>query len=104
MVIDGIFRDFVCRVYPLNDEDILALQQCFKSVMIEKKGFILKEGEQTQTLFFIRSGFFRGYYLKDIDEITLNFYFGPSFYADIVSVHDQAPTRYNVQCMDAGEV
>ncbi len=104
MVIDSALKEFVCKVYPLNDEDVLALQQCFKRVMVEKKDFILKEGQQTQTLFFIRSGIFRGYYLKDIEEFTLNFYFGPTFYADIVSIHDQTPTRYNVQCMDAGEV
>lgn len=103
-MIDPAFKDFVSRIYPLSDDVLFALQQCFEPVFIGKKEFLIKEGQVTQQLFFLKSGIFRGYYSKDIEEITLNFYFGPTFYAEIVSIHEKTPTRYNVQAMEAGEV
>ncbi len=103
-MIDPTFKSFVSRIYPLNDEEVTALQRCFKPKQIDKKAYILVEGEITRQLFFIKSGVYRGFYIKDIDEITLSFYFGPTFYADIVSIHDQVPTKHNVQAVEAGEV
>ncbi|MBC8033185.1 MAG: Crp/Fnr family transcriptional regulator [Chitinophagaceae bacterium] len=103
-MIDNVFKEFLNRIYPLSDRDIEVLQEAFEPGQIDKKGFLLKEGQVTNQLFFIKSGIYRGYYVKDIDEITVNFYFGPTLYADIASIFDKVPTKYNMQAWEGGEV
>jgi len=54
-MIDPSLKFLIERVYPFTDEEILALQNSFTSKKIEKNGFILKEGQHTEALFFIKS-------------------------------------------------
>jgi len=56
-MIDPSLKFLIERVYPFTDEEILALQNSLTSKKIEKNGFILKEGQHTEALFFIKSGY-----------------------------------------------
>lgn len=49
-------------------------------------------------------GNFRSYYLKDIDEITANFFFAPTFYGDVVAIKEKNPTRINLQALEEASV
>lgn len=101
---DKALKSLVDRIFPLGEEELEALQSVFTCKVLAKNEFILKEGQSTRVLFFIKSGIFRGFYMKDVDEITFNFFFGPTFYADPVSVFENKPTLQNIQALEGGEV
>ncbi|MBC7934224.1 MAG: Crp/Fnr family transcriptional regulator [Rhizobacter sp.] len=103
-MIDKALKLLIERVYPLGDQEISALQSMFTSKKVDKNCFVLKEGQQTQSLFFLKSGIYRGYYVKDIDEITFNFFFGPTFYADTAGILENKPTLQNICALEAGEI
>ncbi len=103
-MIDNAFKLLIEKVYPLTDNEISVLQNMFSLKKVDKNAFILKEGHQTQTLFFIKSGIYRGFYIKDMEEITFNFFFGPTFYADTAGVAEGNPTLQNICALEAGEV
>lgn len=97
-------KQLIDRIYPLSEEASTLLEGVFTKKLVEKNDFILKEGQLSQKLFFIKSGIFRGYYIKDIDEITFNFFFGPTFYADTAAIVEKTPTLQNLQALQSGEV
>jgi len=103
-MIDNAFKLLIEKVYPLTDNEISVLQNMFALKKVDKNAFILKEGHQTQTLFFIKSGIYRGFYIKDMEKITFNFFFGPTFYADTAGVAEGNPTLQNICALEAGEV
>lgn len=72
-------KQLIDRIYPLSEEASAVLETVFTTRMVEKNDFILKEGQLTEKLFFIKSGIFRGFYIKEIDEITFNFFSGLRF-------------------------
>ena len=51
------------------------------------------------SIYYINDGIFRGYYRKDNNEITANFYFGPTIMTDLIAVRSSKETRMNVQAL-----
>jgi CRP/FNR family transcriptional regulator, anaerobic regulatory protein len=41
----------------------------------------------------------RGYYNKEDEDITANFFFGPTIMTDLIAVRGEIPTRMNVQAL-----
>lgn len=104
-MVDPALQTLLARVYPeLPEVAALAFEAAFVPTVIEKRAHLLKEGDATHHLFFIRSGLFRGYVVKDIDELTTNFYFGPTFYADVPAITRRQPVRIAVQALERSEV
>lgn len=102
--VDALLKSFVHRFHPLTDEELLLFQQTFQRTTVQKKGFVLREGDANGRLFFFRSGIFRGYYNKNKKEVTAHFFFGPTIFADVVSITENAPVRINVQALEPAEV
>lgn len=94
------FKSLTNSIYPLTDEEAAALKAHFKPRKIAKKEFLFKEGELNHCLYYIDSGTFRGYCLKDEKELTFGFYFSPTFYANIIAIKEQTPSKYSVQALD----
>lgn len=101
---DPVFATFLSRFFPLGEAALRTLEAAFKKGTVDKRGYVLNEGDSTQDLFFLKSGVYRGYNLKGYSEHTFNFFFGPTFYADIVAVQSGTPTLSNIQALEGGEV
>lgn len=61
---------FLDSIYPLSEGLRKALMERLQVVELTKKDFILKEGQISHNIYFIESGFFKSYHLKEGKEIT----------------------------------
>lgn len=98
------FKSLLNRIYPLSDEEAIALRSQFKPRKVAKKDFLFKEGEHTNCLYYINSGTFRAHCLKDFEEFTLNFFFSPTFYANTIAISERAPSLFSLQAIDEAVV
>lgn len=95
----------VQRFASLSNQEAELLYNLFEPpYSVQKKQHILVEGKQSNSLFFLWNGYLRGYYRKDGEEITTNFYFGPNFFGDMASIRSKMPTRLNVQALEDVQV
>ncbi len=96
----AIFHAYLQRFCPVSIEEADALFDLFTPLSLARKQHCQQEGQRVQNIFFVETGMLRGYYLKDGDEITSSFYFGPTIMGDVVALREQTPTRLNIQALD----
>lgn len=89
------------RFVNLNNEELEAFVSVFTPFKIQKLDHLFLEGEMVSCLYYINDGVFRGYYNKGNNEITANFYFGPTMFTDLIAVRENKPTMMNIQALKA---
>lgn len=87
------------RFVILNDEELEAFAAIFTPFKIQKLDHLFLEGEMVSSIYYINDGVLRGYYKKDTNEITANFYFGPTMLTDLIAVRENKKTRMNIQAL-----
>lgn len=97
---EATFHQFLQRFCPFTEAEAQALFACFQPYHLARKQHCQQEGENVQHIYFAETGFLRGYYIKEGDEITSIFYFGPTMLGDVVALREQIPTRLNIQALD----
>lgn len=97
---NAIFRQFLQRFCPFTEAEANALFELFQPWSLARKQCCQQEGERVQHIYFAETGLLRGYYLKEGNEITSNFYFGPTLLGDVVALREQAPTQLNIQALE----
>jgi CRP/FNR family transcriptional regulator, anaerobic regulatory protein len=91
------FKKFTEELYQLNEEELNVLKQEFAPLAVKKMNHLIAEGDKVEELYFINSGFLRGYYIKDGEEFTTAFYYGPIFLTDIFAIRNNSKTVFNLQ-------
>lgn len=91
-----IFTDFFGEV---PDEDLAMLASMFRPVAVSKMNHLYSEGDNVTKLYFVSRGTLRGYYCKDGEEHTCNFFFGPCMVTDLFSVRQDITTQMNLQAL-----
>jgi CRP/FNR family transcriptional regulator, anaerobic regulatory protein len=71
---------------------------------LRKGEHLLREGEISNSLFFIRKGLMRYYYLVDGVEHTGQFFDEGMFFADLFSMTTQAPAIQNIDALEPCEI
>ncbi len=92
-------RFFLSRFEKLTDQEMDAFIAIFKPLTIKKLDHLFLEGEMVSSIYYINDGVMRGYYNKENEEITTNFYFGPTMVTDLIAVRGEIPTKMNVQAL-----
>ncbi|NHN24094.1 Crp/Fnr family transcriptional regulator [Flavobacterium jejuense] len=90
---------FLSRFATLSEEEIAAFTAIFSPVSIKKLDHLFVENDKVTTIFYINDGLMRGYYNNGNNEITTNFYFGPTIMTDLIAVREHKPTQMNVQAL-----
>ena len=90
---------FTSNFVELTQEEINLLQNLFEPVDVKKMNHILVSGTYVKDLFFFEKGIFRVYVLKDGQEFTTKFLFGPTIYAELFSLRKATPTFLNIQAL-----
>ena len=90
---------FLSRFEKLSEEELDAFTGIFKSLTIKKLDHLFLEGQMVSSIYYINDGIMRGYYNKENEEITTNFYFGPTIFTDLIAVRGETPTLMNVQAL-----
>lgn len=90
---------FLQRFEVLTEEEIAAFISIFKPMEIRKLDHLFVEGERVSRIYFLNEGIMRGYLHTATGEVTSNFYFGPTMFADLMAVRAFEPTKMNVQAL-----
>ncbi|WP_309640253.1 Crp/Fnr family transcriptional regulator [Flavobacterium sp.] len=90
---------FLSRFEKLSEEEFAAFVAIFTPIDIKKLDHLFLENEKISSIYYIDQGILRGYYNKGNNEITTNFYFGPTIMTDLIAVRSQKETQMNVQAL-----
>lgn len=90
---------FTSRFETLSEEESKALLRIFKPISIKKKEHLFIENQMVKEIYFVSDGILRGYYIKDGNEITSNFLFGPTIFTELNTVRNLIPTKINMQAI-----
>ncbi|SOD96118.1 Crp/Fnr family transcriptional regulator [Spirosoma fluviale] len=99
---NAIFYQFLQRFCPFTETESDALFALFEPLAAGRKQHLQQEGDRVERVYFVQSGVLRGYYLKEGEEITSNFYFGPTLTGDVVALREKTTTRLNIQVIEEG--
>ncbi len=98
-------EQLISRIHPMSQGAKEAFVSKFKEAQhLKKKEFLIKEGQLVDGLYYVASGVLRAYYEKDGEEVTFNFYFGPTIFTDFISVYEKTPSKMNVVVLEDCEV
>jgi len=90
---------FLSRFAKLSDEELEAFIAIFSPVSIKKLDHLFLEKEMVSSIYYVNDGVLRGYYNAGNNEITTNFYFGPTIMTDLIAVRNHEPTQMNIQAL-----
>lgn len=91
-------------IVSLTEEEEQAFINILEVKLLDKKEYLLKQGEICNKITFINSGCLRAFYNVDGVENTVQFFFGDSWYTDYASFLTGNPAVENMQALEATEV
>ena len=89
----------------LDDKTAACLCKYIKPISLEKKDFLLKEGQICRSIYFVKKGCLRMYFNKDkgTEQIT-QFAMENWWISDYFSFIDSKPSEYFIQAVEKSEV
>lgn len=79
------------------------IDERIESRVIPPKTILLKEGDIADTLFLVKKGCLRLFFLKDGKEITFQFFFEKECVASFDSMHRQEPSLFSLESIESTE-
>jgi CRP-like cAMP-binding protein len=97
-------KAFITKYVTLSDVELETIAHKFKSKIVKKKNFLLRQGETCKDLVIVQKGCLRLYYLKDDIEVSVWFAFQHSSAIEIYSFISENPSDYFLQAIEDSEV
>jgi CRP-like cAMP-binding protein len=97
-------KKFISRFAILSDAELEEIANKFKSKVVKKNSYVLKEGDTCKDLVFVQKGCLRLYYVKDDIEVSVWFAFRYSSAIEIYSFISENPSAYFLQAIEDSEV
>lgn len=95
---------FISKYVDLSEAELEEITNKFKSKVIKKNSYLLRQGETCKDLVFVKKGCLRLYYLKDGIEISVWFAFQHSSAIEIYSFISENPSNYFLQATEDSKV
>ena len=95
---------FISKYVNLSDEELEDITNKFKSKILKKNDYLLREGDTCKDLAFVQKGCLRLYYLNDDIEVSVWFAFEQSSAIEIYSFISGNPSNYFIQAVEDSEV
>ncbi len=97
-------KKFISRFVTLSDAELEEITGKFKSKVVKKNNYVLKEGDTCRDFVFVQKGCLRLYYVKDDIEVSVWFAFQHSSAIEIYSFISEKPSDYFLQAIEDSEV
>ncbi len=97
-------KTFLSQYVSLSDYEWEEITNKFKSKVLRKNDFLLREGDTCNDLVFVQSGCLRLYYLKEDIEVSVWFAFPQSSAIEIYSFISGNPSNYFLQAIEDSEI
>jgi CRP/FNR family transcriptional regulator, anaerobic regulatory protein len=91
-------------IVTLTQEEEEAFVNILEVKLLNKKDFLLKQGDICNTISYINSGCLRAFYNVDGVENTVQFFFEDSWYTDYASFLTGNPAVENMQALEPTEI
>lgn len=92
---------YIQSITNFSEESYNILQPALKEMDIKKGDYLLKEGEVSNSIFFIKRGYCRTYYNKDGKDINTGFFFEHDFVTNLNSLTKREKSKYNIEACEA---
>ena len=97
-------KQFINKYTSLSPDALEEIAGKFKSRVIKKYDYLLREGETCRDLVFVQKGCLRLYYLKEDIEVSVWFAFAQSSAIEIYSFISENRSDYFLQAIEDGEI
>lgn len=97
-------KDYCKRIVPLTVRELQLIDKYFEPRQLEKKEFLLENGEICDFIAFIASGSIRHFHVKDGDEKTCDISFEKAWVTDFSGFSSGAPAKMNLQALESTTV
>lgn len=97
-------KTFISKYVNLSDVELEDITNKFKSKVVKKNNYLLRQGDTCKDLVFVQKGCLRLYYLKDDIEVSVWFAFQQSSAIEIYSFISENPSNYFLQAIEDSEV
>ena len=97
-------KNFILKYVNLSEVELEDITNKFKSKVVKKNNYLLREGDTCKDLVFVQKGCLRLYYLKDDIEVSVWFAFQQSSAIEIYSFISENPSNYFLQAIEDSEV
>lgn len=97
-------KTFIAKYVTLPDTELEDIANTFKSKLVKKNTYLLRQGDTCKDLVFVQKGCLRLYYLKDDIEVSVWFAFPQSSAIEIYSFISENPSNYFLQAIEDSEV
>lgn len=99
------FLAYIHSINPLKEETFEALQECFRSVQLEKNDFFVREGEPAKQIGFLKKGIIRAFFVnQEGKEYNKQFFVGPSLIGAYTSLLTKQPNQIAQQALTDCEI
>jgi len=97
-------KKFITKYVKLSDVELEDITTKFKSKVVKKNNYLLRQGDTCKDLVFVQKGCLRLYYLKDDIEVSVWFAFEQSSAIEINSFISGNPSDYLLEAIEDSEV
>lgn len=104
MIMNNDLKKFIAKYVTLSDGELEYITNKFKSKVVKKNNFLLRQGDTCKDLVFVQKGCLRLYYLKEDIEVSVWFAFEQSSAIEIYSFISERPSNYFLQAIENSEV
>jgi CRP-like cAMP-binding protein len=95
---------FITKYVDLSEVELAGITGKFKSKLVKKNNYLLREGDTCKDIIFVQKGCLRLYYVKDDIEVSVWFAFQQSSAIEIYSFISENPSNYFIQAIEDSEV
>lgn len=102
---DKISKEEIDIFNLLSDDEFDAIKKFFKAENYSKNDFIIRENQNVQQVYFIRSGLVKlSYFDDDVKEYILSFAFEDWWETDFMAFYNETKSTFSLQCLEDTEV
>ena len=104
IIMDTNLEKFISKYVNLSDVELENITNKFKSRIVKKNNYLLRQGDTCKDLILVQKGCLRLYYLKEDIEVSVWFAFQQSSAVEIYSFISENPSNYFLQAIEDSEV
>lgn len=95
---------YLIRFYPISEQEQIAVKEISTVSSVKKNEILQPFGHTCKTIYFIKSGIARIFYLKEGKDITEHFAFENDIIARVESLFTGKPSQKAIQILEDAEI
>lgn len=99
-----LFLDILANFFPTDKEVHDFFDEHAQSINVKKSEIISQQDSHNKNVYFLEKGFVRTYYYENGRDITNNFYLEGRVFANVDTLFNKEPTKFNIEAIEDSEI